>query len=233
MSLLDIVRAAVPAVAAARVGELQGEREVEERARKRGFEDAALERQSRLDQMKAQLDQATQERERAEADYYRRRPAPGTATSTAAPHTLSTDSGIMVWDPVSKKFKPTGFQPPERATDRAAARQASKDKAQSTKDALSGVGLQIRDTRAQIVDAPKDPSLPRGAPGDSIAASRIAQLRQRLDSLSGVSDSLNSVLKGGHPGPVKRAISADQAAYLRESKGMTDAQIQAKYRVTP
>lgn len=228
MSLLDGVKAAVLGTAAARAGYLQGEDVGEEKQRRRKAEDEATERQSRLDQMKARLDAATMERERAQADYYRRRPAPGTSTSTAAPKTITADEGIMRWDPDQKKFVPTGLHPPERATDRAAARTAAKEKQQGTKDALSGVQQQIANTRTEMHDAQSDMSI-----GDDELPSRLQGLRQRLDSLSGVSDSLNAVMKGGRPGPVKRAITKDQAAYLKTTKGMTDAQINARYRVTP
>lgn len=191
MSLLDVLRGGVKATAAARTGFLVGQDTEETTQRREGMQDAALKRQSRLDALAEQRAAAEEERNRAQAKWYRERPRTGANPANQPPHTVNSDEGIMQWDPVTRTFKSTGLHAPERASERAAARQEARDKRQGTKDALTGVERQISDTRAESKDALTDPAID----SDNALTTRLNELRQRTDSLGHVRDSLAAEVK--------------------------------------
>lgn len=222
MGLLDVLRAAVGPAAAARTGYLTGQEQGRDKRRKEQRDDAAIERQSRLDQMKAMLDQSNIDENRSQAEYNRRRPAAG---STTAPRTINTTEGILQWDAAQGKYVPTGHKAPIPASERNAPKREARESRLEQQGQLSGVNKQIDDTRADL-------RFEDTAPSDE-TGSRIGQLRTRLDSLTHVGDSLNTVIKGGKATAPKRVITKDQADYLRTQQKMSEAEIQRHYRVTP
>lgn len=237
MSLLDMLRHAVPGAMAARVGYVHGQQARDagraarhDRAAKEAAaaakETAAAQRQSVLDQMASELHKANLEKIGAETERLKRPPEP---ERTPAPTSRQTADGIEEWDSTNKRWVPTGKKPyraPVRplASESLAAKERSAK--QETKDALAGVNRQIDDTRARMSAEERNlPNLssvyPRATAADSAQHRKSSKLidgmKQRLDSLTGVSDSLNAEVQ--RPGSRRPAPSPAAAGGGRGGGG--------------
>jgi hypothetical protein len=111
MGVFDFLRAAIAPAAAARTGYVEGQELETDRKRTQAIQDAALKRQSVLDQLKASVDKSNIDRNNALADRYNRTPA-----TQQRPSTIDTDQGIMQWDPETQSYKATGFKAPTKTT---------------------------------------------------------------------------------------------------------------------
>src|ERR1700743_2464259 len=98
MGLLDVLRMAVPDIAAARTGYLQGQDQEEDKQR-------GMQRQSMLDQLKAAMDQSTIEENRARASYYNN--GGQTADDMTYLKVVNPDGSIS-WTAVPKKIRGGG-----------------------------------------------------------------------------------------------------------------------------
>lgn len=196
--LSSILRAALPAAAAARTGYLAGEdagrkereamaRMESERAEAQRTAAAGAARQSRLDTMKERVDESAIRENEAQAEKARREPAVG----AKPPKMLNTDQGFKQWDSATGSWKSTGMRAKSSGAD--ARRAKSDDRAdarargESTRAALGGVGRQIDDTQNEMRGVSSDFTL-----DDTQIKDRTTGLKSRLDSLTRVSDSLNT-----------------------------------------
>ena len=209
MALLDILRAAIPAVAAARGGYVQGQRQQEADVIARDEKRQAQARQSRLDQIKQALDQANANEANAHADAYRA-PKP---VSPVSPHTLQTDKGILQWDATTGQWQPTGYRPPAprpRASDdptvltdrrNREGRLRTKTALDATHAQLKSIGPDLLNAQADLKDAKTGASaLNPGQVGESGSttagmSTRIGQLIQQRAALQRDTDSLTASLK--------------------------------------
>lgn len=244
MSLLDIVRAALPGAAAARVGYKHGQDQRAAMDAAAQKERQAQRRQSILDQFKAAKDQADLAHTEAETDKLRNAvPEPPKTRTTSRgteewdgtqwrvtvpakkepPKTRSTDRGIEEFDEESGTWKLTG-RTPYRAPARTPAPRPTPASQSPTERGLTRVERQIDDTRADIVaENNKLSSEPDTA--------RLGRLNRRADSLGRVRDSMTSVVSRGDGAPAVGGSGGGTMPKLNPLKEIS--QDQFEYLTTP
>lgn len=147
MSYLDVLKSVVQGGAAARTGYLTGQDQERDKVRQEARQDAAVKRQSRLDEIKAVLEQSQAAENSAQAEWYRKR---DTTPKAETPHFQAAEEGLLRWDPEQKKLVPTGFHPPERAAARGAARADAREARIEKSDRLRAMGGEVADLGKQI-----------------------------------------------------------------------------------
>lgn len=156
--------------------------------------------------------------------------------ATEPPKSRTTDRGIEEWDAVNGVWRVTGRKP-YRVTDEKGPRRNDPNDpdtpAGRTKTLRDQIRENIQAKRGQVDDTETRIREMEQGVGE-IDEGELGRLKTRRDSVTRVVDSLNVELDRNTTGAkAKPAISADQARFLRQRKGWTDQQINARYTVLP